>query len=169
MIGTPFSTIAEYLSKKDFDIEVIHSDKNLFHNDNSYLDNGTFIIGMNEYKQHLDKAIKNGVELTTDCEISADLIREKLKNNNMVMLAGHCGYYLHAELVCGYDNDNFIVFDPLKGCKKKMSEEELIRYSKTPIGEWCLSIKRKTPNKEKLLSSLQKFDDESVKKLKLKC
>lgn len=166
LIGTPFSSIAEYLVNNDFSVELIHSDKNLFHN-NNYLKTEIFNLGMNEYRHYLNKAINGGAELTTCCELTPDLIRNKLKQNQFVMLAGNHGIYLHSILVCGYDKENFIALDPSTGKIEYKTSDEISRFLKTPIGEWGLIIKKKELNKDKLMSKLDKFNNTAEKKLKL--
>lgn len=166
LIGTPFSSIAEYLVNNDFDIEIIHSDNNLFHN-NNYLTEEVFNLGLNEYKLYLDKAINNGAKLTTGCELAPDLIRHKLKENKFVMLAGNHGIYLHSILVCGYENESFIVFDPSTGQKEFKTPNEIFKYLRTPIGEWGLAINHKEPNKDRMISKLDEFNSIAEKKLKL--
>lgn len=147
MEGTPFSALAGHFAKNDLDTEIIHSENNMFDNSKKLLSDDVFENTIKEYTSFLDIAKKKGAKVNNGCNISCDLIREKLENDKMVILAGYCNNYLHAILICGYDDDKFIVCDPLYKYKQTKTYNEINDFMNTPLGKWCVVVGEKHTNK----------------------
>lgn len=165
LIGTPFSAIAYELSLNDLSVNIYHSSNSLFENNNNYISSNLFDNGMQEYKFHLNKAVKKGTEVFNGINIDSNFLLDQLKSNKLIILAGNSGKYLHAILLCGYKCNNFIVFDPLIGKKKILSSIELESFMRTNIGTWCISIKNRTLKKDKLMDDLNYFDISATEKI----
>lgn len=165
LIGTPFSAVAYELAKNDLDVELVHSEPNIFTNKRHYLPKYLFDKGMAEYQKYIDLAKEVNVKVNNGIDIDYDFIIDQLKNNKLVMLAGNSGNYLHAILLCGYDEENIIAFDPLKGGNITLNPIALFQYMNTGIGRWCITIKQKTKEKDKLLASLETFNNQADDKI----
>lgn len=165
LLGTPFSAVAYELAKNNLNVELIHSEKSIFINKHHSMPDYLFSSGMREYKEHMEKAQKEGAKVTNGVDINYDYIINKLKQNHLIMLAGNSGAFLHAILLCGYRDDNIIAFDPLIGRNKTFNKTTLLNYMDTNIGRWCITIKSKTPEKDKLLGCLDKFNEEAEEKI----
>lgn len=165
LIGTPFSAVAYELAKNDLDVELIHSEKNVFTNQYHYLPNDLFNKGMVEYQNYINLANNEGVKVKNGIDINYDFIISQLKQNKLVMLAGNSGDYLHAILLCGYQGKDIIAFDPLRGNNIVLTPSSLLNYMDTGIGRWCITIRQKTPEKDKLLASLDTFNNEAEERI----
>ena len=73
------------------------------------------------------------------------------------MLAGNTGKELHSILVCGYNNNQFFICDPLMKEKKLITCEELEKYMDTPIGKWCIVSEKKNEKVDRLLQACPNF------------
>ena len=138
--GTPFSALAYHLSKNGIDTEIYHSDSKVFNNDQGVLSSHEFNLAMDEYKEYLDMAGKNGTKIINGIDISADLLKEKLMLGKLVILAGEVPGGYHAILLCGYENDNFIVCNPLYKEQRTMTTAQINQFMDTSIGKWFISV-----------------------------
>lgn len=159
--GTPFSAIAYHLSKNGLDTTLFHSDNNLFNNSKNALDDFDFNLAMNEYSEHLKRAELCGTKIKKGIDINVELLRVELMEGNIIILAGEISGGYHAILLSGYKDNKFIVCDPLYKEKRLMTSEEIERYMNTSIGRWFISVNNKTLEKEKLLSNLDKYEQEA--------
>ncbi len=160
--GTPLSAVAFHFAKVGFNVDIVHSEKKYFSNEKKLLDPDIFEKSMIEYTNYIEWGMAKGVKSYTDYEITADEIRKRLKKDELIILSGQLKNVLHAVLVCGYENEKFIVCDPLCSKKTIMSQDELIKFSKTDIGQWFVSV-HPLINKEEqeLRDCLEKFQTES--------
>ncbi len=140
MAGTPFSALAFHLSKNGLDIAIYHSDKNLFNNDKNVLSENDFNLAMDEYKTYLDRAILKGTSVVNGINIDAKLLKENLKDGKVIILAGEVLDSYHAILISGYNDDKFIVCDPLYKKKQLKTANELNKFMDTSIGKWFIAI-----------------------------
>ncbi len=108
---------------------------------------------MAEYKNYIEWGKSKGVKVLNGQKITANEIRRRLENDELIILSGQINKVLHAILVCGYNNDKFVVCDPLNNHKTLLTEKELIDFSKTDIGQWFLSIHPLLVQKNKILYS----------------
>lgn len=161
MSGTPFSALAYHMSKNGLDITIYHADLNLFNNNRRVLDNYDFELAMDEYKENLNSAKKNGTKVINGIDINTELLKEKLQDGNLVILAGEIFGGYHAILLTGYDDKGFIVCDPLYKDKQTRTFDEIEQYMNTSIGKWFITVNDKSREKEKLISSLDKFSNEA--------
>ena len=146
MIGTPFSAIAYNLAKKGLNTTIYHSEEGIFTNKNKVLSDIDFEFAMKEYKEHLEIAESFGVKIKNGININATLIKEELKNNNLIILAGELVGGYHAILISGYNNDKYIVCDPLYKNKQERTEEELENFMNTSIGKWFIIVNNNSKN-----------------------
>lgn len=143
MEGTPFSALAWHFAKNNFETEIIHSERNIFKKDNNMLTNDVYEKTMDEYKDFLIKAQQKGTKIINGITINAKLIKDKLEEGKLIILAGVSdNKYLHAILIYGYNDNKFIVCDPLYKQKKIKSFYEIEEFVKTPIGSWLLAVKK---------------------------
>ena len=163
MSGTPFSALAYHFSKNGLDTTIYHEDLNMFNNDKGVLSKEDFQFAMSEYKEMLDRAKIEGTNVVNGIKISSQLIREKLKNGNLVIVAGEIPGGYHAILISGYDKDKFIVCDPLYKSKQLKTDEQLDDFMNTSIGKWFIAVNNKSKCKNQLLSNLDKFNEEANK------
>ena len=140
MAGTPFSAIAYNLTKKGLNTTIYHSEKDIFTNKNKVLSDIDFEFAMKEYKEHLDVAKSLGTQIKNGININIKLIKEELKKDNLVILAGELLGGYHAILISGYNNDKYIVCDPIYKNKQERTEEELENFMNTGIGKWFISV-----------------------------
>lgn len=157
MDGTPFSAVAYHLAKNGLETTLVHSEENLFKNENDYLPQNLFEDLMDEYNNYVNAAMYKNVKLEKGAEITTKHIKENIQNGNLVILAGQSGQFLHAILVTGYNDDNFIVCDPQSKNKKTLSGEKITKFINTPIGKWCINVNESEDDKIELLKSCDKY------------
>ncbi len=138
--GTPFSALAFHFSKNGLDTRLFHEDLSLFNNNNNAIDKRVFQLAMTEYKNLLERAKLVGTNVFNGIKIDAQLIREELEKGYLVILAGEIIGGYHAILISGYNDNVFIVCDPLYKSKQIKTEEELNRFMDTSIGKWFISV-----------------------------
>ena len=166
MSGTPFSALAFHFSKNGLDTTLYHEDLDLFNNNKGALSKEDFQFAMSEYTQMLDKAKLTGTNVINGIKINSQFIRKELEKGNIVIVAGEIPGAYHAVLISGYDDNKFIVCDPLFKTKQIKTQEELDNFMNTSIGKWFISLNNKLKNKNQLLTSLDKFNDEANKMMK---
>lgn len=140
--GVPFSAIAYHLVKQNLVVSIFHSEKYLFKK-NDYLDSSMFESLINEYKMFLKSAKEKNLKIVNRIEIDCNLLKEKLDDNNFIILAGQIDNNLHAILLSGYIDNNFIVYDPLESNKQIKSFNEINTFMNTSIGKWFITVKEK--------------------------
>lgn len=141
MSGTPFSALAYHFSKNGLKTSLYHEDKNLFNNNKNVLTNEDFNLAMNEYKEMLERAKITGTKVINGIKINTDLIKELIDKDNIIILAGETSGCFHAILISGYDNNNFIVCDPLYKTKQIRNEKEINEFIITSNGKWFIAVK----------------------------
>ena len=107
-----------------------------------------------------------GTNVVNGIKINSQLIRKELEKGNLAIVAGEIPGGYHAILISGYDDNKFIVCDPLFKAKKLKTEEELDEFMNTSIGKWFISVNNKSKNKNQLLSNLDKFNEEANNMMK---
>ena len=142
MEGTPFSAAAWYLAKEGLMCELIHSQEKVFKNDN-YIDDETYDCLMDEYLKWCEYSINKGVIINNGVDISCYLLKEKIDCGNKIILAGMVGKILHAILIEGYNDESFVVCDPLKKEKELVKYNQIEEFMNTPLGKWCICVKKK--------------------------
>ena len=165
MDGTPFSAVAFHLAKKGLPTEIFHSEKEIFTNKKHLLTKMEFEGAMDEYKSFLDRAEKLGVKTTNGININSLLLKQQLEKGNLVIIAGQHGIIFHAILLCGYEDDKFIVCDPLYKNKEKRTFEQIDSFMNTDIGKWFISIGPQREKKDSLLTELNGYQDRKSTRL----
>lgn len=143
MSGTPFSAIAYHMSKNGLNTTIYHEDKNLFNNNKNIMDMNIFNLAMNEYKEYLTYAEKEGTRILKGINIDVNILKEELKKGSLIILAGSIKKSYHAILLTGYDNENFKVCDPLYKTKQTRTYNEIEQFMSTNIGKWFIAVNDK--------------------------
>lgn len=141
--GTPFSALAFHLSKNGLNVTLYHSDKNLFNNKKKILSDSDFNLAMEEYKIYLERAKEKGTKIVNGIDINSDLLKKELKQGNIIILAGNLNGILHAILISGYENNHFIICNPLYKEKQLKTKEELEKFMDTFLGKWFIAVSDK--------------------------
>lgn len=139
--GTPFSALAYHFSKKGLDTTIYHSEENLFKNDKKVFEENVFDLVMDEYKEYLERAISKGTKVINGIDINVNLLKQKVMDGNIVILALELQGGYHAILISGYEDNHFIVCDPLYKNKQQRTVEEIERFMNTSIGKWFITIR----------------------------
>ncbi len=161
MDGTPFSALAFYMSKNGLKTTIYHENQELFNNNQGIIDQNSFELAMAEYKKYLKYAENNGTKIVNGTNITINVLKEKLKNGDLVLLAGEVPGAYHAILLTGYDQYGFKVCDPLYNTKQSRTFDEIEKFMNTSIGKWFISVNDKTKEKENLINNLEKFSIEA--------
>lgn len=140
MAGTPFAALAFHLAKNGLETTIWHEDKDLFNNKREVIANDAFKLAMDEYKTYLECAVSKGANVICGIDITVELLKQKLREDNLVILAGKLQNCYHAILIVGYDNDSFFVCDPLYKEKQIRTSEEIKKFMNTDIGKWFISV-----------------------------
>ena len=140
MNGTSFSAIAYHMSKNGLTTTIYHEDNNLFNNNKNIMDKNLFDLAMNEYKEYLTYAKKEGTRILNGIKIDVNILKEELKKGSLIILAGSIKNIYHAILLTGYDNENFKVCDPLYKTKQIRTYNEIDKFMSTNIGKWFIAV-----------------------------
>lgn len=166
--GVPFAALAWHFAKNGLQTEIIHSEKEIFKNSRETISPKIFNLAMKEYYEFLRNAECKGAKINNGNDITIDLLKKKLKEDSLIILAGQMGNIFHALLLAGYTQKGFVIYDPLYGNRQIKSFSETFKFMNTDIGKWCVVVSQKKVNLEKLLYSLQFYDDEAKKMLKIR-
>lgn len=140
--GTPFSALAYHFAKNNLNTEIAHSEKNIFDNSKQLLSDYVFEKSLEEYKEYLRYAEENGAKVLNGLDINCEFLKQKLEEDKLIILAGKTNNYLHAILLCSYEDNQFIVCDPLYKDKQIKTSEEIEKFMNTEIGKWCVIVSR---------------------------
>lgn len=77
-------------------------------------------------------------------DITIDVLKQKLQNGDLIILAGEISGAYHAILLTGYNQDGFKVCDPLYKTKQNRKFDEIEKFMNTSIGKWFISANDKT-------------------------
>lgn len=143
MSGTPFSALAFYMSKKGLNVTIHHENIELFKKNQDVINELDFELAIDEYKLYLQFAEKKGAKILIGINIYVNLLKEKLEQGNLIILAGELTGGYHAVLLTGYNENNFIVCDPLYKNKQTRTFEEIEKYMDTSIGKWFIAVNDK--------------------------
>ncbi len=140
--GTPFSALAFHMAKNGLDTTIYHESDNLFENKYNAFNKEDFDILMKEYKEYLEFAKNNGAKVLKGILINTDILKQKLKEGNLVILAGVLSGIYHAILLTGYDDIGFSVCDPLYKTKQIRTFKEIEEFMNTSIGKWFIVVNK---------------------------
>lgn len=143
MSGTSFSALAFHMVKNGLNTSIYHESENLFENNCNALSKNDFECALKEYKEFLNYAEKNGTKVLNGILISIDFLKEKLQEDNLIILAGEVLGVYHAILLVGYDNNSFVVCDPMYKTKQIRTFEEIEKFMNTSIGKWFIAVNNK--------------------------
>lgn len=101
---------------------------------------GVTVTNLNEAK----KAIEDGAKVYKGVNVNIELLKEKLSDNNLIILAGIVDNIYHSILLSECVDNGFIVHDPLNKDKKLMSYNEIDNYMNTNIGKWFIVVNDKS-------------------------
>ncbi len=146
MTGTPLSAVAWHFAKNGLKTKIIHSEEQFFHNQNHFLEDYTYSSAVTEYCSFLKMASQYGVEVQTGVALDSQLLEKELKEGNLVILAGQRGKFLHAVLLGDILDQKILVFDPLEKIPRWQTKEQLENFMNTPIGKWCVCVRKEKQN-----------------------
>jgi hypothetical protein len=156
--GSHFSGLALQAVENNLDVEIIHSDKEMFSNNQGFFTEETYVKLMEEYRHFANQAESGGAVVTNGINIDSEYVREQLDKGKIVIMAGMLrGGVLHAIVVSGFNEKGFIVLDPLVSKKKNLSQDQFNKFIDTPIGRWGLLLSKKYGAVTKLQSDLLNF------------
>lgn len=147
MSGTPFSALAFHIAKNGLNTTIYHESQDLFENNHNVLSKEDFEFAMDEYKEYLGFAKNNGTKISNGILINTDILKQKLQDGNLVILAGELSGGYHAILLTGYDEKGFVVCDPLYKTKQTRTFEEIENFMNTSIGKWFITVNDKIKEK----------------------
>ena len=142
-------------------MKLFHEDLTLFNNTQKALSNESFELAMAEYKIMLERAVLKGTKVINGNKIDANLLRKELEKGNLVILAGEISGFYHAILISGYNEESFIVCDPLHKTKQIKTAEDLEKFMNTSIGKWFISVSNNTKEKQELVNNIDDFNKEA--------
>ena len=140
MTGTPFSALAYHFSKNGLDTTIYHSEKNLFENKQHRMNETDFALALKEYREFLERAEKKGTKIVNGFELNSLIVKEQVEKGKIVILAGEWKETYHAIVICGYDQNYFIVCHPLYKTKQRRTDKEIDQFMNTSIGKWLISV-----------------------------
>lgn len=152
MDGAHYSGIANQLVRQGLNVKLLHSEKGLFKNEKNYIPD-SFEQLLSEYKQYLRNIDKEKFDVECGVDINEETLKDALQNNNLVLLAGTQGEFLHSIVICGYENDKFIICDPQSNEKEKVANKEIKEFMDTPIGKWCIVVNNQSSEKDDLIKA----------------
>ena len=142
--GTPFSALAYHFAKNGLETILFHSEYNLFENKKNILTDEEFTLAMKEYKVFLKRAEENGTIIKNGIDINPLFLKQKLEEGVLIILAGQLNNQFHAILISGYEEDSFIICDPLFKDKQRKTFQDIEKFMDTDIGKWCITVKEKS-------------------------
>lgn len=145
--GTPFSALAFHMAKNGLDTTIYHESQNLFENNYNVFSKEDFEFAIGEYKEYLGFAKNNGAKISNGILINTNVLKQKLQDDNLVILAGEISSGYHAVLLTGYDENGFMVCDHLYKAKQTRTFEEIENFMNTSIGKWFITVNDKTKKK----------------------
>lgn len=140
LTGTPLAALAWHFAKNGLKTKIVHSESNYFKNTSKLIAPDLFKAARQEYQEFLTRAKMKGALVLVNVDINANYLQELIENDELIILAGQRNNYLHAILLCGYENAEFIVCDPLSKQKQKMSVAEINDFMDTDLGKWAVIV-----------------------------
>lgn len=153
--GTHMSGLMKKASSYGLETLLVHSSSDLFSNEQTFFENSLFETLMVTYRDFL-KNLNQNEQVLKGVNISSEYLLGLIKKGYLIILAGGKGIF-HAVLLVGYDQDGFVVLDPLSNKRQHWSKERVISFSKTVIGSWCLALKKDDRNVQRLLDEIPRF------------
>jgi len=141
--GTPFSALAWHFTKNGLYTEIVHSEKEIFTNKNNVFPQEVYNDLIDEYQNYLKYAKEKDAIITNGIDIDSMFLKRKLEEDKLIILAGQIDNILHAILICGCDENNFIICDPLFKQKQIRSFNDIDKFMETSIGKWCVIVSKK--------------------------
>lgn len=148
--GVNGAAIADCLSKNNLEVTLFQSFRNKMDNQDDYYSEELYESLRREYQAALEKCTDR-INLITDAVITCELFKQELDSGKQIILQcivpgnadGIHDHTLHWIVVYGYEEDEFLVCDPLSS-KIRITEEALENYMDTPIGRICVVTGEKT-------------------------
>ena len=148
--GVNGAAIADGLSKNNLEVTLFQSFHNKMDNRDDYYSEELYESLQREYHAALGKCTDR-INLITDAVITCELIKQELDSGKQIILQcivpgnadGIHDHTLHWIVVYGYEEDEFLVCDPLSS-KIRITEKALENYMDTPIGRICVVTGEKT-------------------------
>ena len=147
--GVNGAAIANCLSKNNLEITLLQSFHQRMDNRDGYYSEELYEALQGEYQAAVDKCADR-IKLITDAVLTCASLKQELDAGKQIILQcivpgnadGIHDHTLHWVVVYGYDEDAFLVCDPLSS-KIRITAEALENYMDTPIGRICIVIGEK--------------------------
>lgn len=144
--GTLASAIAQCLLRNQLDVSLYHSSPRYMENRNGYYPEPLYEALLAEYTQTL-REIEGQAHVETGCALTPAWYRAQLGEGKLLFVQcvvpgdadGMHDETLHWVLMYRCDEGGFWVCNPLDR-KIQLTEEELIHYTDTPIGQVCVAV-----------------------------
>ena len=144
--GTLPTAMALLLLRNRLAVSVYHSSPEYLDNRDGYYPPELYRALMAEYQEDL-AAIGSGAAVHTGFAQTPAWYREQLAAGRLLIVQvfvtgdadGMHDKVLHWVLLYGCDGDAFLIADP-NSVKLRLTEQEMLRYTDTPIGHVCLTV-----------------------------
>ena len=142
--GVNGAAIANCLSRNNLEVTLMQSFHQKMDSRDDYYTEELYDALQREYQTSLDKC-HDRIHIVTDTNFSCDSLKQELDRGKQIILQcivpgnadGIHDHTLHWVVVYGYEEDEFLVCDPLSS-KIRISEKALENYMDTPIGRICV-------------------------------
>lgn len=156
--GQHFAAIANELALTGLEVILVHSKDPFVNGEMFYA--AEFECLMKEYAQYLERAISNGVVVENNAIFDRARLKQFLEQGYLIILAGEIGWkVLHAKLLTGYNDDGFMVIDPLYGRHRCDEYGYIDKFMSTKIGSWFIAVKKNEEAVEMLKANLKVFSE----------
>ena len=144
--GVSGAAIANCLSRNGLSVQLVHSSPRMLDNRDGYFPEELFAQLLAEYTAEAEKC-GDRVSVSMGADINCGTLRQALDAGQQIILEtlipgdadGIHDHTLHWITVYGYEEDVFLVCDPLSS-KIRLTAAELEAYMDTPIGKICICV-----------------------------
>lgn len=144
--GVSGAALANALSRNGLSVHLVHSSPQMMDNQSGYFPGKLFDQLLAEYRTEAEKC-RDRIRISTGASVTCASLRQELDAGRQIILEtiipgdadGLHDHALHWIVLYGYENDVFLVCDPLSS-KIRLTEAELENYMNTPIGRIFVSV-----------------------------
>jgi hypothetical protein len=166
-IGQHYSGVASKAVELGLEVVLAHSSPTLFDNTSHWIPANIFTSLVAEYNSYLSIVVNNPLlRVEKGATIDAQNLKQYIKDGYLVIVAGLIGNdTLHSQLLVGYNQNGFIVVDPLIGKSQQKSKHSVESFMQTPIGSWIMAVRPDQTAYNKLINALASFKADAKKHL----
>lgn len=147
----PSALVRELSSNSSFEV-CLSISGNTIHNFKYYYPPDAFLGLFNEEENEYLK-LKEQFKLIRNDKVTANYIKNRLDNGYLLLVTTYMPEeddsslalsesVLRWVVVYGYDNGFIYYSDPMRG-NKRMKDSDFVKFLKTPLGEVCISVRKK--------------------------